>query len=145
MNKDIYIYSKTSENLLFISGINKDEKYTISNSDKTILTLPVIEYQEEKKTLDLKADSLSKWTPDTPVLYTLTLENNSTITFGFTEVTSFNNSAILLNGDQIYLRGYIRGIVAHDHPNLTGLSEYEAYKKHISKEKKYGFKLFIFV
>ena len=141
MNKNIYIYSKTSENLLFISGICKDAKYTIIDANNNVQNLPVLEYQEEKKTLVLKADSLSKWTPDNPTLYTLTLEDNSSITFGHTEVTSFNNSAILLNGDQIYLRGYIRGIIAHDHPNLTGLSEYEAYKKHISQAKKYGFNL----
>ena len=42
MNKDIYIYSKTSENLLFISGISKTAKYTILDANKNIVNLPVL-------------------------------------------------------------------------------------------------------
>src|SRR5690606_23225487 len=48
---------------------------------------------------------------------------------------------ILMNGSPIYLRGCIRGIAAHDHPNFTGLPDAEWHAKVIDAAKSFGFNL----
>ncbi|MBQ8320010.1 MAG: hypothetical protein IJX81_03930 [Clostridia bacterium] len=44
-----------------------------------------------------------------------------------------------LNGEKIFIRGYIRGARAHDHSNCGRLTEEEFYRKNILQAKKYGF------
>ncbi len=46
---------------------------------------------------------------------------------------------ILLNGKPFYVRGYIRGIKAHDHLDNANLGEEEYYRKNILQAKRYGF------
>ena len=46
---------------------------------------------------------------------------------------------IFFNNRPFYLRGFIRGREAHDHPNLMGCSETEYYEKNIRMAKAYGF------
>ena len=86
------------------------------------------------------ASALTRWTPDTPVLYVLEA-GSETIRFGYMELRPDGNRALLLNGSPVYLRGYIRGIVAHEHPNMTGGSLKDAAVKNIRQAKKYGFNL----
>ncbi len=86
------------------------------------------------------ASGLAKWSPDTPMLHTLAFGGES-IRFGFSELRPMGNRALLLNGTPCYMRGYIRGITAHEHPNMTGKSLKEAALKNISQAKKYGFNL----
>ena len=88
-------------------------------------------------TVVLDAANLTPWTPGHPVLYDLKAAGVSQ-RFGFCELRTFSNTDILLNGERIYLRGYIRGIEAHEHPNMTGGTAKEAAVKNIRQAKKYG-------
>ena len=94
----------------------------------------------DKVRYTLDAEALKCWSVNEPVLYILETEREKEV-FGHTCIRTFGNDKVLLNEKPIYLRGYIRGIIAHDHPNMTGLSDYEAAKKNISQAKKYGFNL----
>ena len=47
----------------------------------------------------------------------------------------------MLNGSPIYVRGYIRGIRAHEHENVSKLAENEYHRKNIVNAKKLGFNL----
>ncbi len=86
------------------------------------------------------ASGLSPWSPSTPVLFRL-VSGDLDETFGFCELETLGNSLILLNGKPFFMRGYIRGIVAHEHPNMTGGSLTDAAVKNIRQAKKYGFNL----
>lgn len=91
------------------------------------------------KFIEWDAAGLVSWSPENPVLYSLTLEGVE-VRFGHTTVRSDGRS-LLINGVPRYLRGCIRGIEAHDHPNLTGLSKREFFRKNIGQAKRYGFNL----
>ncbi|MBQ6472464.1 MAG: hypothetical protein IJJ33_10805 [Victivallales bacterium] len=86
------------------------------------------------------ASGLCAWSPDHPVLYVLK-SDEGTVRFGYCELRPFGNQALLLNGRPVYMRGYIRGITAHEHPNMTGGTVKEAAVKNIRQAKKYGFNL----
>ena len=86
------------------------------------------------------AAKLRPWSPGTPVLYRLRAEGID-LRFGYCELRTFSNTDVLLNGERIYLRGCIRGIEAHDHPNMTGGTLKEAAVKYIRQAKKFGFNL----
>lgn len=86
------------------------------------------------------AAKLRPWSPADPVLYRLRAEGIDE-RFGHCELRTFSNTDVLLNGERIYLRGCIRGIEAHDHPNLTGGTLKDAAVKYIRQAKKYGFNL----
>ena len=86
------------------------------------------------------ASALRPWSPASPVLYRLRAEGIDE-RFGYCELRTFSNTDVLLNGERIYLRGYIRGIEAHEHPNMTGGTLKEAAVKNIRQAKKYGFNL----
>ncbi len=58
--------------------------------------------------------------------------------FGIREIST-DGKNILLNGKLLYIRGYIRGIKAHDHADNAKLGEREYYRKNILQAKKYGF------
>lgn len=47
--------------------------------------------------------------------------------------------SLFLNGVPFYVRGYIRGAAAHEHPDLCNLSEEAYYRKNILAAKEYGF------
>ncbi|MBQ9501138.1 MAG: hypothetical protein IJU70_03165 [Lentisphaeria bacterium] len=94
----------------------------------------------EKHVVFIDASSLQTWSPDHPVLYTLEAESVSQ-RFGYCELATLGNRAVLLNGTPCFLRGYIRGIVAHDHPNMTGGAAKDAAVKNIRQARKYGFNL----
>ena len=49
------------------------------------------------------------------------------------------NKQIHLNNSPFYVRGIIRGREAHDHPNLSSISELAYYEKFIRAAKKLGF------
>ncbi len=89
--------------------------------------------------VELDAGALQPWTPDTPVLYTLEAEGQSW-RFGCVDLRP-DGAGLRLNGAPFYARGFIRGITAHDHPNLTGGSTRDGYAKSIRQAKRYGFNL----
>lgn len=138
----MYIYSNTSANLLFVVSGQPLDSYKILDKDGNSVSCPKLSCAEceggYRTTLD--ASALALWTLDCPTLYTFEAEGES-IRFGHTSVRTMQDKMVLFNDAPIYLRGYIRGIVAHDHPNMTGLSDYEAAVKNIKQAKKYGFNL----
>lgn len=46
---------------------------------------------------------------------------------------------IYLNGEKVFIRGYIRGAKAHEHSNNCKLSDEDFYRKNITQAKKFGF------
>ncbi|MBQ9366542.1 MAG: hypothetical protein IJT83_02085 [Victivallales bacterium] len=96
----------------------------------------------------LDASNLAFWSPDSPVLYNLEASTlcgaeatHLQARFGHCAMRTFQNKEILLNEKPVFLRGYIRGIVAHDHPNMTGGTLADAAAKNIRQAKKFGFNL----
>ena len=138
----MYIYSNTSANLLFVVSKQPLDDYKVLDKNGNSVSCPKLSCVacEEGYRSTLDASSLALWTLDCPTLYTFEAEGES-IRFGHTSVRTMQDKMVLFNDAPIYLRGFIRGIVAHDHPNMTGLSDYEAALKNIRQAKKYGFNL----
>ena len=141
---DIYIHSSIAAGLLFCDGPEVIENCTITAPGGKVITPALL----RKETLSsgvvrhtFDAAGLEFWTPGNPVLYTFKADGLKPEVFGLNELTAVGNKTILVNGKAYCFRGYIRGIVAHDHPNLSGKSDYESYCYHISQAKKYGFNL----
>lgn len=138
----MYIYSNTSAKLLFVKTDKALEDYRILDCEGKELECALLSSKKEEdgflSTLD--AESLECWSVDSPILYTFEA-NGETQRFGHMSLRTFQNKQVLLNDAPIYLRGHIRGITAHEHPNMTGLSDYEAALKNIRQAKKYGFNL----
>jgi len=138
----ILIRSKIDSKLLFVECENPLTSPVIiddSGADTGAGLLNVSE-KDGKYTMIFDASGLTMWSLNTPVLYTLkSAEGNWR--FGFCELRTFSNTDVLLNGERCYLRGYIRGITAHEHPNMTGGSLKDAAVKNIRQAKKYGFNL----
>ena len=138
----MYLYSNVSAGLLYVRSEEPLEGYSVLNSKGNRVDCPLL----TTKHLDggflstLDAAQLQPWSLENPVLYTFCTEQE-TIRFGHSSLEPMQNRFILLNGKPVYLRGYIRGIIAHDHPNMTGASDYEAACKNIRQAKKYGFNL----
>jgi len=90
------------------------------------------------------------WTVDEPFLYLLDLSLASggqdlmvRQRFGMRKIHVEGNQ-IFFNNQPFYVRGHIRGREAHDHRNLTGVSERDYYAKNIEAAKRYGFNLIRF-
>lgn len=138
----MFIYSNTAAGLLFVQTEQAVDSFRVLDAQGAEVACPVLctKAQDGKWLTTLNAENLQCWSVDAPVLYTLEAGGES-VRFGHMSLRSFQNKQVLLNDTPVYLRGFIRGIVAHDHPNMTGLSDYEAAKKNILQAKKYGFNL----
>jgi len=141
--KPLYLYSKVESSLLCVDAEEKLENPSVLNPDGTPADCPLncIQPLEDGGFRYLfDASKLVPWSPSSPVLYDLKTGSGK-VRFGHSELRTVSNRDVLLNGTPVYLRGYIRGIVAHDHPNMTGGSLKEAALKNIRQAKKYGFNL----
>ena len=138
----MYLYSNISAGLLYVRTEQPLKNYRVLDAGGQEISCPVLSVKPwEGGVLScLDASSLRPWSVESPVLYTLEAEGQ-TIRFGHCALETMQNRFVLLNGKPVYLRGYIRGIIAHDHPNMTGGSDYEAACKNIRQAKKYGFNL----
>jgi hypothetical protein len=86
-------------------------------------------------------NDIALWRPDEPTLYRLVGRVGDTPVdqrVGFRWWRGVGNSHVEINGEPIYLRGVIRGITAHDHPNLTGASDIAWHEKSITQIKRFG-------
>ena len=137
----MFVYSDISAKLLFVETDYRIDKIRVLDGDEEVYcpVLSVREKQDKIQTV-LDASLLTPWSVYEPKLYTIETEQECQ-RFGHTSLQTFQNKTVLLNECPIYLRGYIRGIVAHDHPNMTGGSDYDAAVKNIKQAKKYGFNL----
>ena len=129
----IYIRAVVESGLLVVTTPSDIELFTVTGPDGQHIDAPVLKRSGRQTMLD--ASGLKCWTPETPVLYTLYADNHPPEVFGFCELKTLGNTHVLVNGNPYYLRGYIRGIVAHDHPNLTGGSDYNAAQEHFAGKK----------
>ncbi|MFH1477093.1 MAG: glycoside hydrolase family 2 TIM barrel-domain containing protein [Verrucomicrobiota bacterium] len=139
---DIFIRSNTAQITVTVHLPRPPENLAIFDSDGNIVVAPVINQSATPAgavVIVLDASRLSMWTPERPVLYFLKA-GKAKLRFGYNDITT-NSDRVLVNGAVFYFRGYIRGIAAHDHPNLTGASKREFYRKNILQAKKYGFNL----
>ena len=85
------------------------------------------------------------WNVNTPNLYNLEMS----LSVGHGELTleqpfgmrkfHVTADALYVNNERFYVKGYIRGREAHDHPNLEGLPLDAYYAKNIRMAKRYGF------
>ena len=140
----IYIHASSAANLLYCDGPETITNCTVTASCGKVIKPALL----RKETLEngicrhtFDAAGLEFWTPGNPVLYTFKADGIEEEVFGLNELVTVGNTHVLVNGKPFCFRGYIRGIVAHDHPNLSGKSDYESYRYHISQAKKYGFNL----
>lgn len=121
-NKDIK-WSIMDGSIVFSKGISK----LSSNSDPDF---------------DIDMSNYIPWSPETPHLYTIKIETSFdekiTETFGMRKFSIIGNQ-IYLNNKPLYIRGYIRGRDAHEHPNFLGISNKKFYEKNIIAAKKFGF------
>ena len=144
MQNNIYLYGSSEANLFYCDSNKSLENCTVTSVSGEVTT-PVLLKKETlengtvRHTFDAKG--LTFGSPDTPELYTFNADGIEPETFGLNELKTHGNSSVTVNGKPFIFRGYIRGIVAHDHPNLSGKSDYESYRYHISQAKKYGFNL----
>lgn len=94
--------------------------------------------------IDFTADipNCRLWSINDPYLYTFEI-GEYPVKFGMRTI-AVKGRDILLNGEKIFLKGYIRGREAHDHPNLAGVSLTEYYEKNLRAAKDYGFNLIRF-
>ncbi len=140
----IQISSQTACNTLTLrlSGALAAAPYIIEDQQGKVLDCPVLRQRvlstgESEYLLD--ASSLAHWSPANPVLYRLRI-GGECLEFGHVQV-EVGDQGIKVNGSDFYARGYIRGITAHEHPNLLGVDDREYYRKNISQAKRYGFNL----
>ncbi|MBQ9087620.1 MAG: hypothetical protein IJY46_02445 [Lentisphaeria bacterium] len=138
----IYIKSDVSAKLLTIESSKALINPAVSDCSGNRINAPLLRESEVDGvfTTVLDAAALECWSPNHPVLYNFTA-SGIIERFGFCELQTLDNRAVLLNGKPLYFRGYIRGIVAHEHPNMTGESLKAAAVKNIRQAKKYGFNL----
>ncbi|MBQ7207824.1 MAG: hypothetical protein IJS01_08510 [Lentisphaeria bacterium] len=141
---DLYLHASYGEKLLYCDSTEAVENaaVTASSGERIPLTLLKREMLEDGRircTFD--AANLAFWSPDAPVLYAFSAEGFSPETFGLCEIGTIGGKAVTVNGKPFLFRGCIRGITAHDHPNLSGESDYASFRKYISQAKKYGFNL----
>ncbi len=136
----MYIYSDTAAGLLYVETEAAPGSCRVTDPEGTEIPCPCLRAQAIQGGFRsvFDASRLTPWSPDTPALYLFEADGR-TERFGHVTIRAHQNTAILLNGAPVYIRGYIRGIVAHDHPNMTGGSAYDAAVKNIRQAKKYGF------
>ena len=138
----IYIRSRVEAGLLYVESPEKLSAPVIRDLAGNEVSAAFLSEHEKDGVFVSVFDgsNLKKWSPANPELYILEA-GSIRERFGFCELRTFGNTDILLNGERCYLKGYIRGIVAHEHPNMTGGTLKDAAVKNIRQAKKYGFNL----
>ncbi len=139
-----FIHTSTENSLLFCELQQQAKSFDFFDKEKNKIELKfsavsTLENGTFRYTFD--GSPLKAWSPETPELYYLSVDSGNLIPFGMVDIKTIGNKVVLVNGNEYFFRGYIRGIVAHDHPNMSGKSKYESYKYHIAQAKKYGFNL----
>ncbi len=135
MSENLFISSNVSCGILTVKNVTTQPQ--ILDEAGKVLSLPVL--RQTENSFEYNASDLSPWSPDSPVLYTLVV-NGESCRFGYVDIRQAG-ATLLVNDTPYYFRGYIRGIKAHEHPNMTGGSRSEYFRKNIRQAKKYGFNL----
>ena len=141
---NLHIYSKPEAGLVYLEAdapLSSPAIYTLDGKPAPAVLLREESISDNGRRYLFAADKLQPWSPESPTLYEIQTSDGLRERFGVNEFRTLSNTTLLLNGAPCYLRGYIRGIVAHDHPNMTGGTLKEAAIKNIRQAKKYGFNL----
>jgi hypothetical protein len=141
---NLHIYSKPEAGLLYLEAdapLSSPAVYTLDGKPAPAVLLREEPISNNSCRYLFDASKLQHWSPESPVLYEIRTSDGLRERFGVSEYRTLSNTTLFLNGTPCYLRGYIRGIVAHDHPNMTGGSLKDAAVKNIRQAKKYGFNL----
>ena len=95
--------------------------------------------------IEFNIENPKLWSVKNPNLYSYQLniiydggEQEICGTFGIRSLST-DKKYILLNGQPIFIKGYIRGHKCHEHNNLCNLTEEEFYRKNIRQAKKFVF------
>ncbi len=122
----------------------KSVKFTVKEQEK-IVKVWDWKVQEKETSLSFTVESPKFWSVTSPNLYAYALEieyangkEEVEGRFGFRTIAQ-NGKNILLNGEPIFVKGYIRGAKAHEHPNLLGEPDEVYYRKNIRQAKSFGF------
>ncbi|MGN1052169.1 MAG: glycoside hydrolase family 2 TIM barrel-domain containing protein, partial [Candidatus Scatosoma sp.] len=117
---------------------------TVKESDARESVFPIA-VNGEKVEYEFRIENPVLWSVSSPFLYDYSLDviyndGSEKISgkFGFRNLSA-NGKEICLNGRPLFIRGYIRGVAAHEHANNCGLSAEEFYRKNIRNAKKFGF------
>ena len=103
-------YKKISIKLVFFNGdlANEDIKIVISKDDKKIIekSIKTCDLQNGETALNIENPEL--WSPETPVLYKLTVESSVdkySLLFGIRKV-SYDEKGLYINDKPVYLKGF---------------------------------------
>jgi hypothetical protein len=87
---------------------------------------------------EIDCSDLNAWSPENPYLYHLSIDSEAPKRFGLLNITATQNH-IHINGDHYYIRGYIRGLKAHEHDNFSFTNLRDFYEKNVKAAKSFGF------
>lgn len=139
-SNEIYLYSNVNAALLYVETDSPLKNVFIDN--KPVQPLYTKELPDQQQQSVFSAADLSLWSLDHPNLHTFSADGIDSFRFGHCELKTVDYSKhVLFNEAPVYLRGYIRGIIAHEHPNLEALDPLEFYRKNIRQAKRFGFNL----
>ena len=139
---NIYVHGSVNAGLITVESPSPLQHPQFTDLQGQAVACPMLDARQVGAVWKTRFDAsaLTPWSIDNPCLYYFT-DGDIKERFGFSELTTYSNTDVRLNGERIYLRGYIRGIIAHDHPNMTGGTEKEAALKNIRQAKKFGYNL----
>lgn len=138
----IYVYSDTARGFVVVQAAEAPRSISIRAADGREVAAPEIRRHADEHgrvSVTLDASGLQTWSPEHPALYEARVDGAS-LRFGHIDFKDAGH-LVLVNDAPYYFRGYIRGIAAHEHPNMTGGDKREFYRKNILQAKKYGFNL----
>jgi len=137
-NAEVFITFTTPEKLTQF-------KWKITSQEGKIVKSGSLKNLSGKTKFNLKINNFIPWSVECPFLYFLSLTFNLKgkpvavkQQFGMRKF-HIDGKQIYLNNKPFYVRGFIRGREAHDHPNLLNLSLTEYYEKNIKAAKAFGF------
>lgn len=126
-----------------INGLKLEVKEPITDRDLSF----IFSANGKGVEVDFNIDNPVLWSVNYPNLYRYTLEiktangvENASGTFGVRSL-SHDGHYITVNGEPIFVRGYIRGETCHEHANTCNLSEEDFYRKNVRQAKKFGFNM----
>ena len=139
-----YDHSRIAVTFTAPSGCTR-ASWKVLDDGNTILTGALDAEPGEEASFEAAVPNAKPWNVNTPHLYTLKLtltidgaEVEHAEDFGLRKI-HITEEALYVNNERFYVRGYIRGREAHDHPNLEDLPLEEYYAKNIRMAKRYGF------
>jgi len=147
--KDLFIVPDIDNSRALVSftvpeGLSRT-KWFVESGNKPVCSGETNLEPGSKAFFEIKFDSVKLWNVNSPHLYLLKMvltingkEEEISEEFGMRKI-HVSGRDIYVNNEKFYVKGYIRGREAHDHPNLENLSIHEYYEKNIRAAKDYGF------